>query len=740
MIHPASVTPADKLREKLPVSLKRLADLAYNYWWSWTPERLSLFQTVNPDIWDQCGHNPVALLEAVSYNRLTQLSQDPHYIKRVKALTEEFDRYMAATDTWAHRVAPQISPDRPVAYFCAEFGLHESLPIYSGGLGILAGDHLKSASDLGVPMVGIGLLYRQGYFHQRLNRQGWQEDFYTDNVFEQLPLELMKNAQGETLTIELQVRHRMVKAQIWRVQVGRVSLYLLDTDREDNDPIDRWLTGHLYGGNQETRIAQEVVLGIGGVRALEALGIQPGIYHLNEGHAAFCLLEVARLEVQRTGKSFYDIEASVRDRCVFTTHTPVPAGHDVFSADLIDSYFAAYWEQMGLSREQFLALGARRLGDPWEPFGMTPLALRLCRSANGVSELHGHVSRKMWTILYPDRSEDKVPIGYITNGVHAPTWTAPLIADLYNEYLGADWQNRATDPKLWEKVDQIPDQELWWRHQTLKERLIAHTRATVKHARQERGEDWEYIQAADRLLDPNVLTIGFARRFSPYKRGYLLLREAERALRIFGNADRPVQIVFSGKAHPADEEGKRIIQRLMEWCRQYPEILNRVAFVENYNIYTGQKLVQGVDVWLNNPRRPLEASGTSGQKVCFNGGINCSVLDGWWCEGYKADANGKGLNGWAIGENANTSDQDLQDKIDSESLYRLLEEEIVPLYYDQDANGVSHGWVKMMKASIKTNAPAFNTDRMVADYVAQVYAPGTKSGLELTFASVPYAR
>ena len=740
MIHPASLTPADKLRDKLPVSLKRLADLAYNYWWSWTPERLSLFQTINPDVWDHCGHNPVALLEAVSYNRLTQLSQDPHYIKRVKALTEEFDRYMAAQDTWAHRVAPQISADRPVAYFCAEFGLHESLPIYSGGLGILAGDHLKSASDLGVPMVGIGLLYRQGYFHQRLNRQGWQEDFYTDNVFEQLPLELMKNAQGDVLAIELQVRHRMVKAQIWRVQVGRVSLYLLDTDREDNDPIDRWLTGHLYGGNQETRIAQEVVLGIGGVRALEALGIQPGIYHLNEGHAAFCLLEVARLEVQRTGKSFYDIEASVRDRCVFTTHTPVPAGHDVFSADLIDSYFASYWDQMGLSREQFLSLGARRLGDPWEPFGMTVLALRLCRSANGVSELHGHVSRKMWTILYPDRTEDNVPIGYITNGVHAPTWTAPLIGDLYTEYLGADWQNHATDPKLWAKVDQIPDEELWWRHQALKECLIAHTRTSVKQARQERGEDWEHIQAADRLLDPNVLTIGFARRFSPYKRGYLLLREAERALRIFGNADRPVQIVFSGKAHPADEEGKRIIQRLMEWCRQHPEILNRVAFVENYNIYTGQKLVQGVDVWLNNPRRPLEASGTSGQKVCFNGGINCSVFDGWWCEGYKMDANGKGLNGWAIGENANTSDQDLQDKIDSESLYRLLEEEIVPLYYDQDASGVSHGWVKMMKESIKTNAPAFNTDRMIADYVAQVYAPGTKSGLELTFASVPHAR
>jgi glycogen phosphorylase len=730
-----STTAAD-LRAKLPTPLKRLADLAYNYWWSWTVDRLSLFQSINPDEWERCGHNPVALLEAVSYDRLTQLAKDPQYIKRVKVLAEEFDRYMAGENTWSSQVAPQLSQEHPVAYFCAEFGVHESLPIYSGGLGILAGDHLKSASDLGIPMIGVGLLYRQGYFHQRLNRHGWQEDYYTDNIFHQMPLELLKNEQGEPIAVELQVRHRVVKVQVWRAQVGRVSLYLLDTDREDNDPIDRWLTGHLYGGNQETRIAQEVVLGIGGVRVLQALGIEPGIYHLNEGHAAFCLLEVARREVLTTGKSFYDIEASVRDRCVFTTHTPVPAGHDVFSADLIDSYFANYWSQMGLSREQFLALGARRLGDPWEPFGMTVLALRLCRTTNGVSELHGQVSRNMWNILYPDRPENKVPIGYITNGVHARSWTAPLLGDLYAEYLGSDWESHVTEPKMWEGVDNIPNAEIWWRHQILKERLIAFLRSKVKLSRQNRGEDYDSVQAADRLLDPEILTIGFARRFSPYKRGDLLLRDADRALKIFGNADRPVQIVFAGKAHPADEEGKRIIQRLMEWCK-HPAIWNRVAFIEDYDIDTAQKLVQGVDVWLNNPRRPLEASGTSGQKVCFNGGINCSVLDGWWCEGYKADANGKGINGWAIGEDAHTSDQKLQDKIDSDSLYHLLEEEIVPLYYNQDENGVPHGWVQKMKASIKTNAPAFNTDRMLMDYVTQVYAPGTPAKLELTFASVP---
>jgi len=729
------MTAALSLSAKMPFPLKRLADLAYNYWWSWSSDRISLFQSIDPQEWERCGHNPVAILESASYERLTQLAEDPLYLKQISALVREFDQYMAHQDTWVSRVAPQVSAEHPVAYFCAEFGIHESLPIYSGGLGILAGDHLKSSSDLGVPMVGVGLLYRQGYFRQRLNRQGWQEDYYLDNPFHKMPLELIKNAQGEPLTIQLEIRQRQVKVQIWQVQVGRVTLYLLDSDRQDNDPIDRWLTGHLYGGNLETRIAQEVVLGIGGVRALTALGIKPAVHHLNEGHAAFCTLEIARQEIERTGKSFYDIEASVKKSCVFTTHTPVPAGHDVFSPDLIDSYFAQYWPQLGLSREQFLALGARRLGDPWEPFGMTVLALRMCRACNGVSELHGKVSRKMWTVLYPHRTEDTVPIGYITNGVHAPTWTAPLMADLYDQYLGKDWKTRAIDPQMWAKVDEIPDEELWARHQILKERLIAYTRYKVKKSREQRGEDYQSLQAVDNLLDPNILTIGFARRFSPYKRGDLILRDAERAVKIFGNAQRPVQIVFAGKAHPADEEGKRIIQRLMEWCHN-SGIIHRVAFIEDYDIHTGQKLVQGVDVWLNNPRRPLEASGTSGQKVCFNGGLNCSVLDGWWCEGYQADADGKGINGWAIGEDVHTSDQELQDRIDSQSLYQLLEQEIVPLYYDQDAQGIPHRWVQMMKASIKTNAPLFNTDRMIADYVSQVYVPEIAAHVEPILAKV----
>ncbi|MEP0915897.1 alpha-glucan family phosphorylase [Leptolyngbya sp. DQ-M1] len=737
MTYISTVNPADRLSARLPQALKPLAEIAHNYWWCWTPDMISLFQSINPDEWERCGHNPVALLETISYDRLTQLASEPSYMSRLKALSEQFTQYVNSTDTWSSRVAPQITPEHPIAYFCAEFGLHESLQIYSGGLGILAGDHLKSASDLGVPLVAVGLLYRQGYFRQRLNQSGWQEDYYINNPFERLPLQLLTDATGQPLVFEVLVRHRNVKVQVWKAQVGRVSLFLMDTDREDNDPIDRWLTGHLYGGNQETRIAQEVILGIGGVRALKTVGIEPSVYHLNEGHAAFCLLEVCRQEIEKTGKSFYDIEKSVRDRCVFTTHTPVPAGHDVFSADLMDSFFATYWGQLGLSREQFLALGARRLGDPWEPFGMTVLALRLCRSANGVSELHGEVSRKMWTVLYPEKSEDNVPIGYITNGVHAGTWTSAMMADLYRKYLGEDWTTKVLDPQTWAKIDNAPDEEIWWRHQILKERLVAHTRQKVKTARQNRGEDWSLIEATDHLLDPKILTIGFARRFSPYKRGDLLLRNAEKALKIFSNDERPVQIIFSGKAHPADEEGKRIIQRIMEWCKTNPHVGDRVAFIEDYDMHTARKLVQGVDVWLNNPRRPLEASGTSGQKVCFNGGLNCSVLDGWWCEGYKTDGNGKALNGWAIGEDAHTSDQALQDKIDSDSLYDLLENQIVPLYYDQDENGIPHGWIQMMKGSIKTNCPAFNTHRMIADYVAQVYAPGIQANVPLTLAKVP---
>ncbi|MEN9218141.1 MAG: alpha-glucan family phosphorylase, partial [Gloeomargarita sp. DG_2_bins_126] len=622
------------IQARLPQILQPLATLAFNYWWTWSGQQLRLFSTIDHQLWEECHHNPVLFLQKVSRERLDEVATDPEYVQMVQTLMARFRQYMQQDCP----LPPPIRAEQPVAYFCAEFGLHESLPIYAGGLGVLAGDHLKSASDLGLPLVGVGLLYRQGYFRQRLNRQGWQEDYYIDNQFTELPLERMCSQTGQPLTVQVEIRGRQVTAQIWRVRVGRTDLYLMDSDVAENDPIDRWLTGHLYGGNQETRIAQEILLGIGGVRLLQVLGITPGVYHLNEGHAAFALLEVARQEMERTGQSFYAVEAQVRQKCVFTTHTPVPAGHDAFSPDLMDSFFATYWPQLRLSREQFLALGARRLGDPWEPFNMTVLALRLTRTANGVSELHGEVSRQMWSILYPERPVQEVPIGAITNGVHAQTWTAPLMSELFRTYVHPEWETHLLDPELWGRVDEIPDRELWQRHQILKQRLISYTRTCLFNSRQQRGEPPEHLEAIAHWLDPQVLTIGFARRFSPYKRGHLIIRDPERAKRLLTHPERPVQLILAGKAHPADEEGKRIIQRLMEWCSD-PELRQRVAFIEDYDMHTARCLVQGVDVWLNNPRRPLEASGTSGQKVCFNGGINFSVLDGWWCEGYQAGVN-----------------------------------------------------------------------------------------------------
>jgi len=717
------MNPITQLKTKLPAPLQRLGDLAYNYWWSWTADHLSLFSTIDPTIWQACRHNPVALLESVSYERLSQIAENPEYLKRLKTLARQFDSYMTERDTWASRVAPQLSHEKPVAYFCVEFGLHESLPIYAGGLGVLAGDHLKSASDLGVPMVGVGLLYRQGYFRQRLNRSGWQEDYYDDNDFEHMPLELVRDEFGQPVTIKVRIRQRTVRIQVWKVRVGRVELYLLDADRSDNDPIDRRLTGNIYSGNRETRIAQKLLLGVGGVRMLEALEIEPSIYHLNEGHAAFALLEVARYETERTGENFFEVEPRLRQQVIYTSHTPVPTGFQTFSADMMDSFFADYWPKLGLSREEFLSLGARRLGDPWEPFSMEVLALRLSRSANGVSRRHGEVSREMWHILYPEcETADQVPISHITNGVHARTWTAPLLNDLYSEYLGQSWAREMGNTEIWTRINDIPDEDLWQRHCILKERLIAHTRARVRQARLGRGEAADDIAAVERLLDPDTLTIGFARRFSPYKRGGLLFRDLHRAIRILSNRRRPIQLIFAGKAHPADDEGKRIIQRLMEWCR-HPSLRDRIAFIEDYDIYTAKLMVHGVDVWLSTPRRSLEASGTSGQKICLNGGINCSVLDGWWAEAYQEGPNERGLNGWVIRKEADTREQNVQDQMDAETLYEILESQMAPLFYQRDRHGLPRGWITLMKASIRMGAPYFNTDRMVAEYVTRLYFP-----------------
>jgi glycogen phosphorylase len=716
----------EHLQAKLPYPLHSLVDIAFNFWWSWTSEQVSIFRSISSEKWEQYHHNPVKLLKSLPEERLAQLATDPHYIKRVNALANQFQQYMQSTETWASREASQFSTQRPVAYFSIEYGLGLCLPTYAGGLGILAADHLKSASDLGLPLVGVGLLYRQGYFHQCLNVQGWQEEQYWDYLVEELPLELCKDEAGETLTIEIQLENRCVKVQIWQLAVGRVNLYLLDTDREDNEPNDRRLTDRLYNGDRDIRMAQEILLGIGGVRVLQRLGYEPQIYHLNEGHAAFAMLEVARLEMERTGKTFDDVKDIVRGKGVFTTHTPVPAGHDAFSAEQIHRYFAHYWRQLGLSNLEFMALGKQPSKDDWDSFNMTVLALRLCKAANGVSKINGEVCRQMWSGLYPNRPVEDVPIAHVTNGVHAHTWTAPLMADLYVHYLGEDWANRDISDRIWERVDEIPDREIWWRHQCLQERLIAFVRSHVRHTRQQRGDSAESIQEAERLFDPNVLTIGFARRFSSYKRGDLIMHDLDRARAILCNPERPVQIVFAGKAHPADEKSKGIMQRLIEWSH-HSDLKNRIVFIEDYDMHVAEKLVQGVDVWLNNPQRPKEACGTSGQKASFNGVINCSILDGWWPEAYQTTGDGKGVNGWAIGDGTQVEDSELQNQLDAEFLYQLLEEEIIPCYYDRDREGCPHRWIAMMKASIKTVAPYFNSDRMVKEYVQKVYLSPVKA-------------
>ncbi|MEN9220546.1 MAG: alpha-glucan family phosphorylase [Thermostichales cyanobacterium SZTDM-1c_bins_54] len=709
------MTPSPELCPALPKSLTRLADLARNYWWTWSQDHLTLFREMDPVLWEKCHHNPVRMLNEVSYLRLAALATDVNYLRTLRRVLASFDEYMAAADTWGKRNLPVYDKQRPVAYFCAEYGLHESLPTYSGGLGMLAADHLKSASDLDIPLVGIGLLYRQGYFQQTLDQSGWQREIYEDSDFSQLPVTPVLDQDGSRLKIEVKVRQRFVKVQAWRVDVGRIPLYLMDTNLPDNDPIDRWITAHLYGGSTDTRLAQEIVLGIGGVRLLRKLGLSPSVYHMNEGHAAFLTLELLREEVAK-GTSFLEAEAKVRSQCIFTTHTPVPAGHDAFIPEEMDMFFSHYWPMLGISREHFLSLGARRSGDPWEPFNMTVLALRYARSSNGVSRLHGHVSRQMWQVLYPDKSVDEVPIGSITNGVHALTWVAPLVADLYDRYLGADWRQRLSDPACWQRVWQIPDEELWEVKAALRERLISFTRHRTLRSRRQRGEQYEHIQEIAYLLDPNILTIGFARRFSTYKRGDLILRHMDRIMQILNHPRYPIQFIFAGKAHPRDEEGKRLIQRVIEWA-SHPNVHHRVAFIENYDAYVARNLVQGVDVWLNNPRRPLEASGTSGQKVGFNGGLNLSVLDGWWPEGYN------GKNGWAIGQELDGVDPDVQDELDATSLYDLLEGEVMPLFYDRDSSGIPRAWIARMKEAMATLNPVFNTDRMVIDYVQQLYYP-----------------
>ena len=708
----------------LPSPLQALERISWNYWWSWSRDGAGCFRDIDTAVWEECEHNPRLLLARASEYRLAEMATDPAYLERVRKLAESFDHYMAPAESWSSpHATTTITLEHPVAYFCAEYGVHNSLPLYSGGLGVLAGDHLKSASDLRLPLVAVGLLYHYGYFRQRLNREGWQEESYGETDPSELPLHRPNGEDGAPLSVEVLIRERTVKAQVWRADVGRVALYLLDTNTAENEETDRWVTGHLYGGDRETRIVQEMLLGIGGVRLLRKLGITPHVFHLNEGHSAFLTLELARELIQSQGSSFAEAAQQVRQRCVFTTHTPVAAGNDEFDVDLLTRSFGpSYEKELGLTHEEFIALGRSDPRNRREPFGLTPLAIRMCRSTNGVSRRHGEVSRALWQKLWPEKKIEDVPISHVTNGVHAPTWAALLIRSLYEKYVGNDWPAQVRDRVRWEQgIARITDEELWAAHSLLKERLVAFIRHRSFLARLNRSETTKYTEAAQNMFEPGALTIGFARRVAGYKRWSLLLKDQERLLRIINSADRPVQFVFAGKAHPQDAEAKLILQKVAKWERD-SGVGNRSVFLQDYDHEIARQLVQSVDVWLNVPRRPLEASGTSGEKVAINGGLNLSVLDGWWLEAYD------GTNGFAIG----TEIEDIAaqapplngtdiDASDAESLYRILEQEVVPLYYEHDRDGLPRKWISMMKRSISTLVPQFNSDRMVEEYASRIY-------------------
>ena len=696
----------------LPAPLIPLERLAWNYWWSWAADGESVFRDLDPEIWEESEHNPRQLLARTSAYRLAEAATDPVYLERVRRIDARFQSYMASPP---HIQSEAITQEHPVAYFCAEFGVHTSLPLYSGGLGILAGDHLKSASDLGLPLVAIGLLYRYGYFRQRLRNDGWQEEHYGETFPNELPIHLVKNDDDTPLRIEVSIRERNVLAQVWRADVGRVPLYLLDTNIPENVETDRWVTGHLYGGDRETRIVQEMLLGIGGVRLLRKLGISPHVFHLNEGHSAFLTLELAREIIQREKQPLSAVIGTVKQQCVFTTHTPVAAGNDEFEGSLVTRAFGpGYLNELGLSEDEFLALGRIDPENKTERYGLTPLAICMCRSTNGVSRKHGEVSRALWQKLWPEKKLEEIPISHVTNGVHAPTWISPLLRYLLEQHVGDDWEAKLRNADVWtEAVARVPDEELWKAHMRLKERLVAFIRQRSTQSRLAAGERADYIEAASTMFDPAALTIGFARRVAGYKRWNLILTDRERLLRLINDEERPVQFVFAGKAHPQDEGSKLVLQQLAQW-KYDPAVRQRVVFLEDYDQEIARQLVQSVDVWLNVPRRPLEASGTSGEKVAINGGLNFSVLDGWWLEGYD------GTNGFAIG-NGNEASVPEMDAADAESLYRTLEQDVVPLFYNRDDDGLPRNWIAMMKRAIQTLAPKYNSDRMVEDYARKIY-------------------
>jgi starch phosphorylase len=697
--------------------IDKLRELAKNLWWTWQPNVISLFRELDPVLWRATDHNPIAFLKKLPAEELERLAGEVALHSRVDYAFRRLSEYLKNTDSWGNLHASTLKT-RPVAYFSAEFGLHESLPIYSGGLGVLAGDHLKSVSDLGIPLIGIGLLYAEGYFRQALDSNGWQTESYLDNNPEMLPIEPAIGPDGQPIRISIDTRVGVLHAKVWRVEVGRTALLLLDSKVEENSESDRALTSRLYGGDARVRIRQELLLGVGGVRAIQAFGVHPSVLHLNEGHSAFAGLEMIRTMMESEGMPFGEASRAVARMTVFTTHTPVAAGHDRFPGPLVEEHLGKLRESLHLSYEDFMGLGKIYPSDPNEPFCMTVLALKLDRHANGVSAIHGQVSRQMWHPLYPNKSEDEVPIGHITNGVHTLSWLAPQMHQLFNRHLGADWDRRMSHPDTWTGITQIDDAELWETQQVQKAELINFVRMRLVAQAKRRGEDEAAIQRASTALDLDSLTIGFARRFATYKRAGLVLRDVERLVEMVNGQDRPIQFIYAGKAHPEDQFGKELIQGIIKLTRD-SRLEHRLVFVENYDMNVARHLVQGVDVWLNNPRRPQEASGTSGEKVLLNGGLNFSILDGWWAEAYD------GTNGFAIGHGQGHTVPSIQDERDHESLIETLTNEVVPLFYDRDASGLPRGWIARQKSALRSLGWRFNSDRMVMDYVLHSYLPAS---------------
>ena len=704
-----------KVNPQLPKRIEKLSVIANNLWWSWNTNFLKLFKEIDIDLWERVGKNPVKFLKHVSQEKLEVASENQELLKQYDKFVKDFEDYMKSKNTWFNKKFPDNTGDL-IAYFSAEYGLDEILPIYSGGLGILSGDHLKSASDLGVPLIAVGLLYKNGYFSQKINGQGVQETEYTDLEIEDLPITPVKDVDGQDLIISVDMPKKKLYIKVWEIKVGRVTLYLMDSDIEANIAEYRGITKTLYGGNQETRIQQEIVLGMAGVELLRRLGVKPTVYHMNEGHSSFLILKLIENTIKDKKVSFNIAKDIVSSKTVFTTHTPVPAGNDIFPIELMDTYFKDYWDKLGIDKQEFFRMGMKPNASLSSGFDMGVLALKVAGKKNGVSKLHGAVSRELFGDIWPNIDSNEAPITYVTNGIHTCSWLPQNIKNLYNEYLTPYWQDNIFQDEVWEKINNIPDEKLWNAHMERKRKLIDLVKKSTTQRLRRCGYSYNEIERITSKLSENNLTIGFARRFATYKRATLIFKDLERITQIFSNENRPIQIIFAGKAHPADKEGQDLIKYIHEISMK-PQFKGKIFLLENYNIAMSRYLISGVDVWLNTPRRPMEASGTSGQKASVNGVINFSVLDGWWAEGYNSK------NGWYIGLNEEYENYEVQDKADSDDIYTTLENKILPTYYDKNKNGIPEKWVKIMKNSIISTGGKFSTSRMLVDYVEKLYIP-----------------